>query len=162
MELKGPAGRVVAERDCTNAVMRNGARLIADLFAGRGTPISHMAVGTNDEPESDTFATESLENEAVGNADALEGGTDAAIPPEAFLDAEFDDVERVVRLRVRGTLPAGAAVGTVREAGLLSRSAAGDVLYNRVTFAPMEKGSDHELTMFWEVTFPYGDLQWLQ
>jgi hypothetical protein len=121
-----------------------------------------MAVGTNDDPESDTFATESLENEAVGNADALEGGTDAAIPPEAFLDAEFDDVERVVRLRVRGTLPAGAAVGTVREAGLLSRSAAGDVLYNRVTFAPMEKGSDHELTMFWEVTFPYGDLQWLQ
>lgn len=162
MELRNPAGDVVAERDCRNAVMRNGARLIADLFAGRGTPITHMAVGTSDEPESDAFSTESLENEAVGNADALEGGTDAAIPPEAFLDAEFDDVQRVVRLRVRGTLPAGAAIGTVREAGLLSRDANGDILYNRVTFAPMDKGDDHELTMFWEVTFPFGDLQWLQ
>ena len=26
---------------------------------------------------------------------------------------------------------------------------------------PILKGDDHELTMFWEITFPYGDLQWL-
>lgn len=162
IELKDATGAVTAERNCTNAVMRNGARLIADLFAGRGTPITHMAVGTNDEPESDAFATDALKNEGVGSGQPLTGGTDAPIPPDAFLPAEFDDVQRVVRLRVRGTLPAGAAVGTVREAGLIARGAAGDVLYNRVTFAPMEKGADHELTMFWEVTFPYGDLQWLQ
>ena len=35
------------------------------------------------------------------------------------------------------------------------------VLYNRVVFAPVDKGDDHELTLFWEVEFPYGDLQWL-
>jgi hypothetical protein len=35
------------------------------------------------------------------------------------------------------------------------------ILYNRVTFAPIQKGDDHELTLFWEITFPYGDLQWL-
>jgi hypothetical protein len=30
-----------------------------------------------------------------------------------------------------------------------------------VVFAPVDKGDDHELTLFWEVEFPYGDLQWL-
>ena len=35
------------------------------------------------------------------------------------------------------------------------------MLYNRVTFAPVTKGDDHELTLFWEVEFPFGDLQWL-
>ena len=50
----------------------------------------------------------------------------------------------------------------MREAGLLSRGDGDPVLYNRVIFAPIEKGADHELTLFWEVAFPYGDLQWLQ
>jgi hypothetical protein len=35
------------------------------------------------------------------------------------------------------------------------------VLYNRVTFAPVQKADDHDLTLFWEVSFPYGDLHWL-
>ena len=30
-----------------------------------------------------------------------------------------------------------------------------------MTFSPIEKTGDHELTLFWEVGFPYGDLQWL-
>jgi hypothetical protein len=161
IELRAATGEVIAFRDCRNAVMRGGARLIADLFAGRGTPITHMGVGTSDAPESESFATESLANEAVGDATPLAGGTEAAIPIEAFQAPEIDEIRRVVRLRLRATLPAGAAVGTVREAGLLARDNAGATLYNRVTFAPMAKGSDHELTLFWEVSFPYGDLQWL-
>jgi hypothetical protein len=47
----------------------------------------------------------------------------------------------------------------VREAGLISRNGGAAVLYNRVTFAPISKGNDHELTLFWEINFPYGDLQ---
>jgi hypothetical protein len=35
------------------------------------------------------------------------------------------------------------------------------VLYNRVVFPPLDKRDDHELTLFWEVEFPFGDLQWL-
>jgi hypothetical protein len=70
-----------------------------------------------------------------------------------------------VRVRIRATLPPPAAVGRIREAGLLARPEGGDgstdVLYNRVTFAPIDKRDDHELTMFWEVEFPFGDLQWL-
>jgi hypothetical protein len=161
IELHSKNGQVLATRDCSNSVMRGGARLIADLFAGRGSPITHMGVGTSDTPESDAFATEALSNDAIGDEAPLDGGTEATIPIEAFQPPEIDEARRVVRLRLRGTLPAPAAIGTVREAGLLARDDANAVLYNRVTFAPIQKGGDHELTLFWEVSFPYGDLQWL-
>jgi hypothetical protein len=160
IELKSRSGEVIARRHARNAVMRGGAQLIADLFAGRGTPITHMGVGTSDAP-ADTFALAALANEAGGEGQpALLPPTEAAIPVEAF-SSQIDEVQRVVRVRLRGTLPPEAAVGTVREAGLIARAGASAVLYNRVTFAPVAKGNDHELTLFWEVTFPYGDLQWV-
>jgi hypothetical protein len=66
-------------------------------------------------------------------------------------------------VRIHATIPPDGAIGTVREAGLLARATPdAATLYNRVTFAPLAKHADHELTMFWEVSFPYGDLQWLQ
>ena len=119
-----------------------------------------MGVGTSNEPESEEYTTTALRNEAVGDGQPLESPTEAPIPLEAFTFT-VDQARRMVRVRVRGTLPAAAAVGTVREAGLIARSSEGSILYNRVTFAPIVKGNDHELTMFWEITFPYGDLQWL-
>lgn len=152
------AGATVAQRNASNSVMRAGADLIARLFAGSGTPITHMGVGISDAPETDTFATAALTNTPVGGAEPLQGEVEAAIPAEAFSVA-LDEVRRVVRVRVRGTLPAAAAVGVVREAGLISRSGENAVLYNRVIFAPIIKGDDHELTLFWEIDFPYGDLQ---
>jgi hypothetical protein len=161
IELKDSAGRTLASRHVRNAVMQAGAQLIANLFAGKGTPITHMGVGTSDTPETDAFATTALTNAAVGDAAPLTGLTEAALPPEAFPPPEVDQANRVVRVRVRGTLPPDAAVGTVREAGLISRSGATAILYNRVTFTPIVKGNDHELSLFWEVTFPYGDLQGL-
>jgi hypothetical protein len=161
LELRSPAGELVARREGGNAVMRGGAELIANLFAGRGVGITHMAVGTSDQPESDAFDPAGLSNAATGGQPALAGATEAALPPESFLPAEVDAARRVVRVRLRATLPPAAAVGTVREAGLLARAGATATLYNRVTFAPLTKGDDHELTMFWEVSFPYGDLQGL-
>ena len=160
IEMKNPLGLVVEIREAHNAVMRAGARLVADLFAGQGRPITHMGVGTSDTPETDAFATPALTNPQDGDAEHLNGGTEAAIPPEAFT-AELDETSRVVRVRVRATLSPSAAVGTVREAGLLSRDGDAAILYNRVTFAPITKGNDHELTMFWVISFPYGDLQGL-
>lgn len=161
LELRTKTGETLDVRRVRNSVMRAGAELVANLFAGKGTPITHMGVGTSDEPESDEFKTTALSNEAVGGLEPLQNGSEAQIPPEAFLPPEIDETRRVVLVRVRGTLPEGAAVGTVREAGLISRNGDSAVLYNRVTFAPIVKGDDHELTMFWEVSFPYGDLQWL-
>lgn len=150
----------MATRSAYNAVMRQGADLVARLFAGQGSPITHMGVGTNASPESDSYDTAGLTTQG------LAGETSAPISPEAFVitpDAE----RRVMRVRVRATLPPAAAVttgedgGSIREAGLLSQSEDGTVLYNRVTFDPISKGDDHELTLFWEVTFPYGDLTFM-
>jgi hypothetical protein len=158
IELKTTDGAVVAVRQAHNSVMRAGAELIANLFAGKGTAISHMGVGTSDAPETDAYATTALANDPGA---PLAGSTEVLIPAEAFFPAEIDTVKHIVRVRVRASLPAAAAVGTVREAGLLARNGDQAVLYNRVTFAPITKGDDHELTLFWEVSFPYGDLQWL-
>lgn len=149
IEVTAPGGRVIACRRASNAVLVGGAALIGRLFAGGGTGITHMAVGTSDVPEGDGFATNALENPV-----------EAALAAEAFSVDPPDPVKRVVRVRVRGTIPA-APTGTFREAALLSRSGEVATLYNRVIFAPIEKAGDHELTLFWEVGFPYGDLQWL-
>lgn len=161
VELRSHAGELLEVREAHNAVMQSGARLVADLFAGRGTPITHMIVGTSDTPETSSFSTATLANESVGGDPPLVAPVDTPIPAEAFSDPEIDETRRLIRIRLRGTLPAAAAVGKIREAGLVARSDAGDVLYNRVIFAPINKGDDHELTLFWEVTFPYGDLWWL-
>jgi hypothetical protein len=159
LELSDRDGAVVAVREARNSVMRDGAMLVARLFSGAAgaAGITHMGVGTSDLPEGDTYTTAALANDA---ADPLAGGTEGPIPPEAFTVTPDPD-RRLAVVRVRGTLGDSVAVGTVREAGLLSRSGDTATLYNRVTFAPIVKGDDHELTLFWEITFPYGDLHGL-
>ncbi len=156
IDLRDADGRIVGSRFARNSVMRGGASLIANLFAGGQAPTWKMGVGVNDEPESDAFDSTGLT--APGEADdALEGGTEVDIPAENF-SVELDTEKRVALVTVRATMPHEAAVGKVREAGLIASTGNGDVLYNRVTFAPIDKRNDHELTLFWEVTFPYGDL----
>lgn len=149
--------RPLAIRCNSNAVMQGGGMLVANLFAGKGGAVTHMGVGTSNADDPD-FATTALSNETVAGTPPLTGDTTAPLSPDAFTTA-LDTTRRVVAVRVRGTLPPAAAVGTVRESGLLSAQGDGFVLYNRVIFPPVDKGSDHELTLFWEITFPYGDLQ---
>ena len=161
IELRDTAKTVLVRRQATNTVMQTGAELVAELFAGRGSPITHMAVGTSDS-DPDLTTTTTLTNDDGSGAPALQGDTVAEIGADAF-SFEIDDLKRLVRVRVRATLADDAAVGRIREAGLIARPSGGgdDRLYNRVTFAPLDKGADHEVTMFWEVEFPFGDLQWL-
>lgn len=156
--LTDASGNVIAERRAHNTVMASGAQLIASLFSGTGGPITHMGVGTSGADGGDVTITALANDDA--NGEPLTGDTTAVLPAEAFTTTPVPE-RRVVRVRVRGTLPAAAAVGTIREAGLVSDSDAGTVLYNRVVFAPIVKGDDHELTLFWDVDFPFGDLQWL-
>lgn len=159
LRLTDRRGAVVDERRATNTVVTSGAQLIADLFAGTGAPITHMGVGTDDTAPDDVAVT-ALTNDVNGDDDPLTGDTLGAIPAEAFTTTVVPE-RRVVQVRVRGTLAADAAIGRIREAGLVSQRDTGTVLYNRVVFAPVDKRDDHELTLFWEVDFPFGDLQWL-
>lgn len=167
IQLVAQDGTLVDERSAHNAVLQGGGTLVARLFAGQlAGGITHMGVGTSDTPEGDRFATTTLANPA--GPEALTGDTEVAITPDQILVQPPDETSRTVKVRIRGTLPASAAVGTIREAALLSRAAApgaepdptvAAVLYNRVVFPPLVKRNDHDLTLFWEVTFPYGDLQ---
>jgi type IV secretory pathway TrbL component len=150
IQLTDAQGHLLAERRACNAVLQTGATLLARLFAAQGSGISHMALGTSDAPESEAFATAALQ-------DAVE----VPIGADAFTIEPPDTTQRSVRVRVRATVPAAAAVGTLREAALVSRSGETATLYNRVVFSPIEKGNDHELTLFWDIAFPYGDLQGL-
>jgi hypothetical protein len=150
IELKSMTGETIDVRQGYNSVLRGGADLLAHLFSGQGSGITHMGVGTSNAPEGETFGTT-----------ALVGVTEVPISTDAFQIDPPDPVKRVVRVRLRGTVPAPEAVGTIQEAALVSRKGENSTLYNRVTFAPIEKTKDHELTLFWEVGFPYGDLQWL-
>ncbi|WP_134681112.1 hypothetical protein [Paracoccus ravus] len=158
LELRDESGGVIARRAVWNTVMQSGASIVAELFAGQGAPISHMGVGTSDLAPDDTAVT-TLANEPVGESPALVGETLTPIVP-ASVTFETDSVKRHIRVRLRATLPAEAAVGRIREAGLISLAPDGVTarLYNRVTFAPIDKGDDHELSLFWEVAFPFGDL----
>lgn len=161
IEVRTNEGEVVETRFARNSVMRTGAELLARLFSQGGTAgITHMAVGTSSTEETGTFETTALKNDADEGTPVLTGGTETAVSPGDFT-VETDLDKRVVRVRVRATLPNAAAVGTLREAGLVGRTGDASFLYNRVIFAPIEKRNDHELTMFWEVTFPYGDLNWI-
>jgi hypothetical protein len=156
--LRDGAGAVIEERAVWNTVMQSGASIVAELFAGQGAPVTHMSVGTSDAAPDDTTLT-LLQNEAVGENPPLSGDVRAEIAPGSVV-FETDAVRRQIRVRLRATLPASAAVGRIREAGLVSLGPDGTTerLYNRVTFAPIDKGDDHELSLFWEVAFPFGDL----
>lgn len=152
-------GIICAQRYAENAVMKSGGELIAKLFSGLGSPITHMGVGTSEAAEPEDFSTAALANDAVGDIPPLAGETETALSPQSF-SIVVNEEKRVVQVKIRGTLPAEAAQGTIREAGLVSKAGESSILYNRVTFAPITKGNDHELTLFWDVSFPYGDLQW--
>lgn len=160
VELRNADGDVLDVRRAKNSVMRGGAELVAALFSGKAAAgITHMGVGISAEPEADTFTSAALTT--AGDApDALTGDTETPITPADFI-VTTDPERRLVLVQLHATLSKTAAVGTLREAGLLSRSEETAVLYNRVTFAPIAKQNDHELTLFWEVTFPYGDLNWM-
>jgi len=171
LELRNDDGEIVAVRRANNSVMKSGAELLANLFTGKASKgITHMGVGISGEPEEGTFVREALTT-AGDSPDALTGGSETPIVPADFT-VKADAERRVIVVQVHATLPKSAGVGTLREAALLSQEtvpppddpdgvAIVNKLYNRVTFAPIKKQDDHELTMFWEVTFPYGDLNWL-
>src|SRR3954470_22757868 len=97
LEIRDRTGATVATRRAANSVMRQGAGLVADLFRGSGNPITHMGVGTSDQPDSDAYDTASLTNAASGGQEALAGATEVAIPAAAFGDPEVDEPHRVVR-----------------------------------------------------------------
>lgn len=167
LEVRAPGGAVVATRRATNTVTRSGARFLASLFTGQATTgINGLAVGTANTPLAPPYDVTALTTEdADGRPTVLRAA--AALPADAFgVEVLPDDLR--VRVHVRGVLPAhhgappdeSAATVALGEAALGVLAADGGSLvtiYNRVVFEPIPKGRDHELALYWEISFPFGD-----
>ncbi|MFC0533296.1 hypothetical protein [Phytohabitans kaempferiae] len=161
VELRRGDGTVLAYRRAHNAVLAGGAQLIADLFRGTdgAGPVNRMSVGANPAPEVPPFATTELSASSPDTGE-LAGPRDVPIAPGAFA-VTLEPERRRVLVTARLVLPAGDATalrGPVAEAALLHQAGDGSRrLYNRVTFEPVTKRAEQELSLYWEVAFPFGD-----
>jgi hypothetical protein len=164
IELRAPGGEVALRRRARNTVVRGGAEVVAGLFAGTlTTPVNGMAVGTNAQPLAPPYDLKGL---AVVDetGQALSGPTAVAI---AASDVQVTTLasEMRVLVSVRGVLPKEAALAHDGGTSFVSEAALGVLapdgkslarIYNRVIFDPVPKGKEHELALYWEISFPYG------
>jgi hypothetical protein len=163
-ELRDVAGATIARRRAHNAVLSGGAQLVADLFRGAGGagPVNRMTVGASPAPEVPPFATTELSPSSPDTGE-LSGERDVELAPEAFTVTVDADGRRIL-VTARAVLPGGdpddgtGLHGPVAEAALLHQGEDGARrLYNRVTFEPVNKRAEQELSLYWEVAFPFGD-----
>jgi hypothetical protein len=162
LELLGPGGVVLARRRAHNTVVRSGAELVGALFAGSVlTPVNGMGVGTNAVPLSAPYELAALTT-TDDSGQPLAGVTAVAIAPTDVKVETLTNEQRVL-VSVRAVLPKEAALSHDQGTSFLAEAAlgvlAGDKLskiYNRVVFDPVPKGKDHELALYWEISFPYG------
>ena len=147
MVVRSSAGEVVAERRSDNIVLRQGAAIVAGLFAGSAAagPIDTIKVG---------FGKEASDAEAT----ALTAPT-IEVPPAALVSPiapeDFSIVlggPEFVKVVVNAVFRPTVELTDVSEAGLL----AGDKLYNQVVFEPITLSPGRDITFFWEIDFPFG------
>jgi hypothetical protein len=147
MRVEERNGETVAERRARNIVLRQGASIIASLFAGAAgsSAITHVQVG---------FAKQTATPEAT-----------ALTPPAAPVDAAaLRTALTADQFRIDASRPGAVLVAIdalfrptvelkdVTEAGLM----AGDKVYNQVVFEPVTLRPGQNVTFFWEVEFPFG------
>jgi hypothetical protein len=143
--VRDATGAAVAERRAANIVLRQGAAIIAGLFAGAAgsQPVSEVQVG---------FGREALDVAAT----SLTAGDVAAellrspIPAESF--SVITDRPDAIHVAIASVFRPTAQLDDVTEAGLL----AGGRLYNQVVFEPVTLRAGQDVTFFWEIEFPFG------
>lgn len=164
IELTGLRGEPLLVRTSGNTVVRSGAELICALVAGTAlTPINGMAVGTNAQPLAFPYEVTGLRT--TDDAGAPLSMTTTAILP-ADIQVESLAQEQRVRVAVKGVVPKeGALSPTPPRTAFIGEAALGVLapdgqslakIYNRVVFDPIPKGEQHELALYWEISFPYG------
>jgi len=148
LQVRDAAGAVVQERRARNIVLRQGAAVVANLFAAQAG-----AVGI------DTIRVGFGREAATAESTALQPPDDATIPAAALASAIVPTDFRIVTDRpdavqviVTSVFRPTIELTDVTEAGLL----AGDRLYNQVVFEPVTLRPGQDVTFFWEIDFPFG------
>ena len=141
-------GRIVAERRAGNIVLRQGAAIVAGLFAGSAgsKPIDAVKVG---------FGREASDAEATALTPPAEAISPAAlVSPIAASDFTISlGQPNFVHVAVSAVFKPKVELKDVTEAGLM----AGDRLYNQVVFEPVTLSPGRDITFFWEIDFPFGN-----
>ncbi len=131
-------GTLVEERQVRNSIVSSGRDLVAKRFVGEPIkPVSHLGVGigTTEPERKSALANQLGQLKKLNDFDVTEHLKPIADKVQVTLTADLDFNE---------------GNGALTEAGLFN---ADSVMYNRVTFAPINKSSDFKLTLIWEVTF---------
>jgi hypothetical protein len=146
LRLHTPDGRVVDERTAHNDITFRGRDLVARLFNFKleaAVPrVSRMGVGTGGRPFDP-------------KDNALASRVDPWIPisnVEEGIHTEPSGRERR-RLRITGELGENECNAELREAGLFTGRDGDLVMYNRVVFPPINKTSEFQLTLVWDIIF---------
>lgn len=139
--LRDAAGRVVDERKADNLITNAGRELLGRLWTG-GVQLDAssmaIAIGTGDAPEK-------VEDTALAARVAAAAASAAA--PVA------DGAQMKVTVTATHKGAGLAETQKVCEAGIELTAAGGTVLYNRVTFPPINRTPNLDMTLSWEVLF---------
>ena len=164
-ELREPGGPLLCRREAHNTVLRGGAELIAELLSGRAsTPINGVAVGIDPEPSAPPYERVSLVV-AIDGSPVITNAAQPLVLTDAAPEVSTDDFQ--IRLRFRSVLApgVGAPVEAAKDSADIGEAALGVLaadgqsltrVYNRVVFEPIPKRREHELSLYWEISIPYG------
>ncbi len=157
-------GKVVEERHIKNDIVDGGEIWIAELLAGEdlagiqlsyatgelGYGLQYVHVGSDGTQSSETYYKMQSTSGITGSSNSYwsqitAGGMDVASPGNEIV--------------ARGTFPTTEGNGTLQEAGLFSNSTepgsstdTSSRMFNRTTFATINKSVSFELTFQWTVT----------
>ena len=157
-------GRIVEERHVKNDIVDGGEIWIAELLAGEelagsqvsydtgelGYGLQYVQVGSDGTQSAQTFFSMQSTSGITGDSNTYwsqitAGGMDVASPGNEIV--------------ARGTFVQGEGNGALQEAGLFSNStepgSSTDTvsrMFNRTTFATINKSSSFELTFQWTIT----------
>ncbi|MFY2563368.1 hypothetical protein ACN469_37585 [Corallococcus terminator] len=147
LELLNLDGSLMERRRVPNLITTSGKRLVAELLMGRvnGLPINwSIVVGTGTEAP------------AAGDT-VLKGPAAEAIDPAPRVEVITQgDGSSLVRAIVTATLPAltDATVQPLTEAGIqITLGETTKILFNRVRFEEVNRGSNMVMKMTWEISF---------
>lgn len=130
IRLYGPDGTLKDERIVENLIVSTGRAWLAQRMTGTPSPMSHMAIGTDNTPPS------------LANTALFAEATRVALSAQQTVDnvTTYD-----------ATFPAGVGTGAIVEAGIFNEAVSG-VMLNRATFAVVNKGASDVMSITWAIT----------
>ena len=141
-------GYLVTSRHARNIVLRSGAELIAQRFAGVDAvgPIDRVRIGFGTEVATSEVTALTAPADSAIPAAALE----TALTPAAFTIAS--NRPGIIAVSVNAVFLPTVDLTDVTEAALAS----GTRLYNQVVFEPLQLRIGQNVTFFWQIDFPFG------